>query len=99
MDRMKNKIRIKTAGANGFQTMKTLKNSKEIKSRGLLSTPSVPAIKVSDRISEAQRIKLKRCGIKIVSVEDMVKRREQNVKAFRKMGKPGFSSLETGVGF
>lgn len=63
-----------------------------------LNIPSVknavidtPTIRVSKSITETQRKRLERSGIRIVPVADMVKRREENVAAFRKMGKPGFS--------
>ena len=49
-----------------------------------------PTIQVSKQITEVQRRRLERSGIKIVTVDDMVKRREENLATFRKMGKPGY---------
>ncbi len=48
-------------------------------------------IQVSKTITEAQKRRLERTGIRIVTVEDMVKRRGKNVVAFRKMVKPGYA--------
>ena len=56
-----------------------------------------PTIHVSESITEAQRRRLEKSGVKIVAVDDMVKRRGENVAAFRKMEKPGYTfSGETG---
>lgn len=49
-----------------------------------------PTIQVSKQITASQRRRLERSGIKIVTVDDMVKRREENLATFRKMGKPGY---------
>ena len=65
-----------------------------------VNTPRIdtPTIQVSESITEAQRKRLERSGIKIVTVEDMVKRRGENVAAFRKMEKPGYAFSGSSIG-
>ena len=61
---------------------------------GIKLGPQRFQVQVNEVITEAQKRKLERSGIKIVAVNDMVKRREENVAAFRKMGKPGYAFTE-----
>lgn len=56
----------------------------------IITRSSIPTLQVSETITDKEREQLMRSGIKTLTIEDMVKRREKNIKAFRKMGKPGF---------
>ena len=58
----------------------------------------IPVCVVASEISDDKKRMMDRIGMKIVSVNDMAKRREKNIVAFRKMKKPGYDFSNPAMG-
>ena len=58
----------------------------------------IPICIVSSEISDDKRRMMDRIGMKIVSVNDMAKRRAKNITAFRNMKKPGYDFSNSAIG-